>query len=144
MVEQQPVAELSHGRSGGPRPGCSGPCKRRSGPGGSGRYPNRSPRRSSRRARLYFNTEFARSADPIAFARWGRGVSFHDFVLALEIPAALLPVQGSMHEYLGLPRWHLHTRDGRYLRFIRHLAPDVPKGFFSSYLDIALKETRPI
>jgi 2-polyprenyl-3-methyl-5-hydroxy-6-metoxy-1,4-benzoquinol methylase len=90
--------------------------------------------------RKYFNTEFTGGVDPVAFARWGRGVSFHDFVLALGIPAAQLPVESSMHEYLNMPRWHPHTRDGRFLRMIQAMEPQVPKGFFYSYLDIALKK----
>jgi 2-polyprenyl-3-methyl-5-hydroxy-6-metoxy-1,4-benzoquinol methylase len=97
------------------------------------RYAERTPRK-------YFNTEFNNSVDSVAFARWGRGVSFHDFVLALDIPAEQLPVEGSMHEYLNMPRWHPHTRDGRFLRMIRAIEPEVPKGFFYSYLDIALKK----
>ncbi len=91
--------------------------------------------------REYFNSEFTGDVDPIAFARWGRGVSFHDFVLALDMPAAHLPIVSSMHEYLNMPRWHRHTRDGQFLRFIHRLAPDLPKGLFYSYLDIALKKT---
>ena len=78
--------------------------------------------------------------DPVEFARWGRGVSFHDFVLALGIPADRLPVRSCMHEFLDLPRWRNHTRDGNYLRILRKLAPNVPKGFFYAYLDIALQK----
>jgi 2-polyprenyl-3-methyl-5-hydroxy-6-metoxy-1,4-benzoquinol methylase len=91
--------------------------------------------------RKYFNTEFIDGIDPVAFARWGRGVSFHDFVLALDIPAEQMPVESSMHEYLNMPRWHPHTRDGRFLRMIRAIEPQVPKGFFYSYLDIALRKS---
>jgi 2-polyprenyl-3-methyl-5-hydroxy-6-metoxy-1,4-benzoquinol methylase len=90
--------------------------------------------------REHYNTEFANGIDPVAFARWGRGVSFHDFVLALGIPATQLPVESSMHEYLNMPRWHPHTRDGRFHRMIRAMEPEVPKGFFYSYLDIALRK----
>jgi S-adenosylmethionine-dependent methyltransferase len=91
--------------------------------------------------REYFNTEFTGGVDPVAFARWGRGVSFHDFVLALGIPAEQLPVESSMHEYLNMPRWYPHTRDGRFLRMIQAMEPQVPKGFFYSYLDIALRKS---
>jgi 2-polyprenyl-3-methyl-5-hydroxy-6-metoxy-1,4-benzoquinol methylase len=98
------------------------------------RYAEHTPRK-------YFNTQFTGGVDPVAFARWGRGVSFHDFVLALGIPATQLPVQSSMQEYLNMPRWHPHTRDGRFLRMIRAIEPQVPKGFFYSYLDIALKKS---
>ncbi|HLX88977.1 MAG TPA: class I SAM-dependent methyltransferase [Acidimicrobiales bacterium] len=89
--------------------------------------------------RTYYNSGPVDGVDDVPFARWGRGVSFHDFVLALGIPAPQLPVAGCLHEYLDLPRWRRHTRDGRYLRFIRSLAPEVPNGFFYSYLDIALR-----
>jgi len=78
--------------------------------------------------------------DPVEFARWGRGVSFHEFVLALGIPADRLPVKSCLHEFLDLPRWRNHTRDGNYLRTLRRLAPNVPKGFFYAYLDIALQK----
>jgi hypothetical protein len=68
-------------------------------------------------------------------------VSFHDFVLALGIPAAQLPVASSMHQYLNMPRWRPHTRDGRFLHMLQAMEPQVPKGFFYSYLDIALEKS---
>jgi hypothetical protein len=52
------------------------------------------------------HTEFTLDVDPFAFARSGRGVSFHDFVLAPGIPAAQVPVESCMHEYLNMPRLH--------------------------------------
>jgi len=91
--------------------------------------------------RKYYNTAVNGGIDPVAFARWGRGVSFHDFVLALGIPAAQLPVASSMHQYLNMPRWRPHTRDGRFLHMLQAMEPQVPKGFFYSYLDIALEKS---
>jgi S-adenosylmethionine-dependent methyltransferase len=97
-------------------------------------------RYASHTPREYYNTRFIDDEDPVLFSRWGRGVSYHDFELALEIPAAALPVVSSLQEFLDLPRWKGHTRDGHYVHLIKSLAPDVPKGFFYSYLDIALKK----
>jgi 2-polyprenyl-3-methyl-5-hydroxy-6-metoxy-1,4-benzoquinol methylase len=79
--------------------------------------------------------------DPLLFHRRGRGISFHDFVLALGIGAEELPVVGCLHQYLGMARFSPWTPDGRYLRMIKSLAPDVAPAFFYEYLDLALEKT---
>jgi 2-polyprenyl-3-methyl-5-hydroxy-6-metoxy-1,4-benzoquinol methylase len=79
--------------------------------------------------------------DPLLFHRKGRGVSFHDIVLALGIDAERLPVVGCLHEYLGTAHFSPLTRDGRYLRMIKSLAPDVASAFFYDYLDLALERS---
>lgn len=90
--------------------------------------------------RPLFNTAFQDHHDLVDFARWGRGVSFHDFVLGLGMRAEALPVVSAMEAFLGRPRWLPHTRDGRYLRMLHSLAPGIHKGFFFSYLDLALEK----
>jgi 2-polyprenyl-3-methyl-5-hydroxy-6-metoxy-1,4-benzoquinol methylase len=94
-----------------------------------------------RTRRTVFNEHFS-SPGPEALvdlARWGRGVSFHDFALALDRPAAELPVSSCLHEYMGDPRWNSRTPDGQYMQLLRQAAPNVPGGYFFAYLDLALK-----
>jgi S-adenosylmethionine-dependent methyltransferase len=95
-------------------------------------------RYASRTPRANFNTLFIENPDPITFARWGRGVSFHEFVLALEIEPSELPVASCLHEYLHDPRWKVRGRDKNYLRFCHRLTPEIPRGFFYPYLDLVL------
>ena len=89
--------------------------------------------------------EHSEEAD-ILFCRWGRGVSYHDFVLALGIPAEELPVVSSLTLYL-LKRRHLTllyrlSPGGRYGAFLRRLAPGVHPGFLSSFsLDLAFRKS---
>lgn len=87
-----------------------------------------------------FDTELAEHLAPAAFARWGRGVSFHDFVLALGMTAERLPVVSSLEEFLRRCLRRSPGRDGRYLRTVHSLAPGIPKGFFFASLDLALEK----
>jgi ubiquinone/menaquinone biosynthesis C-methylase UbiE len=81
----------------------------------------------------------------ILFHRWGRGVSYHDFVLSLGIPAEKLPVASSLWMYI-LKRRRLTllrrlSPGGRYGALLERLAPNVHPGFlrFAS-LDLALRK----
>lgn len=84
--------------------------------------------------RPHFNQAFSGSQpDPLLdLARWGRGASFHEFVLALDKPLADLPVPSAMNKYLRRPR-------PQFMRVLHEVAPDVPEGFLWPYLDLALE-----
>lgn len=84
--------------------------------------------------RQHFNQNFSvpRPDAVVDLARWGRGASFHEFVLALGIPAADLPVSSWICKYLRCPL----PQFGRYLH---QLAPDVPTGFLFPWLNLALQ-----
>jgi S-adenosylmethionine-dependent methyltransferase len=98
-------------------------------------------RYAPRTRRAIFNEHFSIPGPEavVELARWGRGVSFHDFALALDLPAAELPVSSCLHEYIGNPRWDSGTPDGQYVRLLHQAAPGVPSGFFFAYLDLALR-----
>ncbi len=84
--------------------------------------------------RPHFNQAFVGpSPDALLdLARWGRGASFHEFVLALGTPLADLPLSSAMHRYLRRQR-------PQFLRLLHQVAPDVPEGFLWPYLDLALQ-----
>jgi hypothetical protein len=82
--------------------------------------------------------------DSTLFARWGRGVSYHDFVLALGITPEDLPIVSCKELFLrtktGQTRGYSHTPWRRYEKFIRSLNPGIHEGFFLAYLDIVLQK----
>jgi 2-polyprenyl-3-methyl-5-hydroxy-6-metoxy-1,4-benzoquinol methylase len=97
-----------------------------------------------RTPREKFNQHFCNPGPPppdalIDLARWGRGASFHEFALALGLPATELPVSSCLHEYLGNPRWNSRNPDGQYMHLLHGAALSVPTAFFFSYLDLALR-----
>lgn len=73
-------------------------------------------------------------------ARWGRGVSFHEFVVAFDVPYHRLPVVDSLEEYLDrrIPVRRLRRRS--YQRILQRLAPKLHRGFTDAYLNIALRK----
>jgi hypothetical protein len=86
----------------------------------------------------------AEQFDSTAFARWGRGVSYHDLVLALGISAENLPVISCKELYLrsktGPRRGYSQTPDRRFENFIRSLRPSIHHGFFVPWLDLILQK----
>ncbi len=110
-------------------------------------YASRSPRKSfspvARRAAQGNYTEASRD-EMLSFIRHGRGVSFHEFDLALG-PAAQLDVVSSLESYLRRRRplrrvRHALSQRGRYSRFIRSLQPNLHPGFYEPYLDLIIRK----
>jgi len=67
----------------------------------------------------------------ISLARWGRGASFHEFIIALG-DAKKIRVASSMQSFFGFPK-------RRYQRFIKAVGPlNIDDGFYDEYLNIAL------
>ena len=97
-------------------------------------------------SRPTYNSLFREPADGrlTQFYRWGRGVSFHDFVIALEIRADELPVVSSLSNYIRRRRrlewFERFTRSGRYERFLQSLAPRVHHGFMCCGLDLIFQK----
>src|SRR5262249_59977141 len=83
-------------------------------------------------------------ADPTNFARWGRGVSFHDFAIALNIEPRRIPVTSAKELFLrsktNTNRAFGHAPWRRYEAFIRDLAPEVHHGFFLPWVDVILNK----
>jgi 2-polyprenyl-3-methyl-5-hydroxy-6-metoxy-1,4-benzoquinol methylase len=103
------------------------------------RYSGRTPR--SRFNQLFNDAEHF---DSTAFARWGRGVSYHDLVLALDIDAENLPVISCKELFfrskIGSPRGYSYVLDRRFENFIRSLRPGIHHGFFVSWIDLILQK----
>jgi 2-polyprenyl-3-methyl-5-hydroxy-6-metoxy-1,4-benzoquinol methylase len=79
----------------------------------------------------------------IRFARWGRGISYHDLVLSLGIPPEKLPVVSAMPLYLrsrSLEHLVRYSRSWRYEGLLRKLAPNVHPGFLCEDLYVALRK----
>jgi S-adenosylmethionine-dependent methyltransferase len=101
---------------------------------------------ASRTPREVFNRAFSAVTEDsrTELARWGRGVSFHDFALALDVVPAHLPVVSCMSSFFrqrhGEDREYGRTLDGRYATVLREAAPDIHPGFFEKSLDLILRK----
>jgi S-adenosylmethionine-dependent methyltransferase len=80
----------------------------------------------------------------VRFARWGRGVSYHDLVLALSFSRPeQLPVVSAMQVYLNRrspEHFVRNLRSRAYRGFLHKLAPKVHAGFLYEELYIALRK----
>lgn len=103
-------------------------------------YSNRTPR--PRFNQLFHSADATDRKTITHFARWGRGVSYHDFALALEFEPERIPVVSALELYTRkITRSdfaYRHTIWRRYERLIQALRPDIHPGFFTQYLDIIL------
>lgn len=77
-------------------------------------------------------------------ARWGRGISFHEFDVAFGAASTLDVVSdktGFLRRHNPLMLAHgMFSRTGRYERFMHSLEPDVHRGFFRQYLDLIIRK----
>ncbi len=76
-------------------------------------------------------------------ARMGRGVSYHDFVIAWNIPPAQLPVLGYMHDFHARKWGSTLTQfsaSGRYRKLLSSVVPDLHPAFLQPSLDVAFKK----
>lgn len=93
-----------------------------------------------------YNEIFREMSDEarVRFARWGRGISYHDFVLSLDIPEDRLPVDSYMQLFLrnkrlgkSVLRYSQMQRDENRLQ---RIAPNIHPGFLCAELDLALRK----
>ncbi len=73
------------------------------------------------------------------FARWGRGASYHEFEVAIA-PLKELQVVSSLVKFEKTAFFKLGFKGLRYVRFLRSLHKNLPKGFCYPYLDIVIKK----
>ncbi|MDB9347427.1 methyltransferase domain-containing protein [Nodularia spumigena CS-588/01] len=77
-------------------------------------------------------------------ARWGRGISYHDFVLAFNIPACDLPVVSCMELFIrditNTKHLYNNTPWREYENFLYKLNPNIHKGFYLKYLDLIFQK----
>jgi 2-polyprenyl-3-methyl-5-hydroxy-6-metoxy-1,4-benzoquinol methylase len=103
-------------------------------------------RYSTRTPRVPYNQLFKKSEnfDPIAFARWGRGVSYHDLALAIGADPEKLPVISCKELFFrnktGPKRGVARRPDRRFENFIHALHPEIHDGFFLPSLDLILQK----
>jgi hypothetical protein len=103
-------------------------------------------RYSTRTPRVPYNQLFKKSEnfDPIAFARWGRGVSYHDLALAIGVDPEKLPVISCKELFFrnktGPKRGVARRPDRRFENFIHALHPEIHDGFFLPSLDLILQK----
>lgn len=96
-----------------------------------------------------FGSQFAnatsfRQSDQLTFARWGRGMSYHELELALG-PLDNLTVLSSLKTYLKKRDilYRLLTsrsRNERYAIFLKGLYPSIHEAFFCPFLDLIIQK----
>ena len=101
-----------------------------------------------RASRPPFAADFpaGKAFDPVALARWGRGVSFHEFDLAFGDARGLDVISdksGFLRRSNPLLFAHsLVSKARRYERFLASITPGIHPGFFRQYLDLAVRKPR--
>ena len=74
------------------------------------------------------------------FLRRGRGVSFHEFAVAIK-PAQDLKVISSLSSFKGFTYKIHHSRlERRYKTILRSLCPNIHEGFFDKKLDLIIEK----
>lgn len=97
---------------------------------------------SGRTPRELYNKTFQAPTDEakLLFSRWGRGVSFHDFEVAIDCPAEQLPVVSCMSLFLraktNSDRLYKRSLAGRYESILAEIYPAVHRGFYLQNLDL--------
>lgn len=102
---------------------------------------------SPRTAFRELSTDLERDLGP-ELARWGRGLSYHEFDLSMK-PAELLNVVSCLDDFWGIYNiaakwkkliWDRGLIDRRYESLLRHIRPDIHKGFFKSWLNLIIRK----
>ena len=101
---------------------------------------------SSFSPRYLFNTAFSEGREDVQerLARWGRGVSFHEFELAMK-PAEELKVISCMsifnrsRRFLSWLKCKLSSRS-RFEAFLRRQKPGIHRGFYQESLDLIVEK----
>ena len=106
------------------------------------RYAARTPRERYNRA--FQNVNYELDSTKVEFARWGRGVSYHDFEMALDLPAHELPVVSCLELFVrnttGAERLGRRTLPRRFEAMLSEMSPRVHRGFCLPYLDLIFRK----
>jgi 2-polyprenyl-3-methyl-5-hydroxy-6-metoxy-1,4-benzoquinol methylase len=106
---------------------------------------------AARTPRKGFNVDFSHDRDHDGGVnrlwRWGRGISYHDLEIALEVDASTLEVHGEWQyrrEKVD-PQWWAETwmnsKDGQYHKFLRLIEPRLPVAFLESELALMIRRS---
>jgi 2-polyprenyl-3-methyl-5-hydroxy-6-metoxy-1,4-benzoquinol methylase len=101
-------------------------------------------------SRLRFNSLFSETLSKdeaeLLLARWGRGVSYHDFALAIGCSPEALPVESCLGLFYrnarNEHRIYAHTWWRRYEELLQSFGPDIHRGFFLEHLNLSFR--RPL
>ena len=82
--------------------------------------------------------------DQLDFSRWGRGLSFHEFELAME-PLENLNIVSCMSIFHRRRRWLAYlksvaSRSYRYESFLNRMFPTIHRGFLQPYLNLVIRK----
>ena len=80
----------------------------------------------------------------LAFRRRGRGVSYHDFELAIA-PVGELRIRSSLQgerrrRHIGRRMAHQASLAGRYQRFLARVQPGLPRAFLEPFLYFTIEK----
>lgn len=105
-------------------------------------YASRSPR--SEFAERFSQDVEATEAQKMEFARWGRGMSYHEFELAIG-PLSELNIVGSLTEFLKkrdviYKLASKYSSNGRYKSFLRRFNPHIHECFYDPFLDLIIQK----
>lgn len=103
---------------------------------------------AARTPRAVFNVEFVSRGgdDTVRLSRWGRGVSYHDFEIAMNIDVRELEVHGEWQyrRETSDPQWWadvwMNSKDGQFHRFLRSVAPELPIAFVEPELALMIRK----
>lgn len=103
---------------------------------------------AARTPREKFNVDFlSYSDDPTTrLQRWGRGVSYHDFEIALDVDVGDLEVFGEWQyrREHNDPQWWadtwMNSKDGQFYRFLHAAEPRLPVAFIEPELALMIRK----
>jgi S-adenosylmethionine-dependent methyltransferase len=93
-----------------------------------------------------FNTLFTEPTEEakLAFTRWGRGASFHEFEIALDCRVEDLPVVSCLAHFLRdqarTHDQHTETVERRFEQLLHDIYPKAHRGFCLPYLNLSLRK----
>lgn len=106
------------------------------------RYSSRTPREIYNRS--FIGPDYQSESTRLKFTRWGRGVSYHDFVLAFNIQPSQLPIVSCMELFARQKtlsgRIKRNTVWRRYEKFLSSTRPEIHPGFFLRNLDLIYRK----
>jgi 2-polyprenyl-3-methyl-5-hydroxy-6-metoxy-1,4-benzoquinol methylase len=97
--------------------------------------------------RNYYNSNFVKSMheeeELLSFYRWGRGLSFHEFEIAM-LPIEKLNIISSLNRFyrkkiVPFIKWRL-SFEYKYESLLHSITPKVNRAFFQPYLDLIIKK----
>jgi S-adenosylmethionine-dependent methyltransferase len=91
-----------------------------------------------------FGGDFEASDAALRLTRWGRGISYHDLMIAIGEDVLQLYVSGEWdfrrQRDPDFATWWSGTTQGRYQALLREISPEVPSGFLEPELAVCLRK----